>query len=282
MPTNPLLVVIPYHSGDLDETNKLLVWISELGGCPGHHCLLMADQAVPKEERLKVKQLAANVFSTVQAVGAKLPPPVPEGDAKLAQKHSLANKMFSTAASVVFTQFKLPFLWLESDCIPLVPGWLDKLSDEYRDCPRPYMGAVIKTDRAINSASMPEKFMAGCGVYPQNAYEEMEKFCRNNLAWDIAAADVVVAKAYNTPLIHHFWGRPSLPPAFRPDTDLCDAGKNEFYVRFVSKEAVLFHRNKDGSLIRLLRKQMATPKRKIAAAEAKAAAIPEPTPIMEE
>lgn len=74
---------------------------------------------------------------------------------------------------------------------------------------------------------------------------------KDDVAFDIATAPVVVPQATNTPLIQHFWGKKNLPPTFAPEK-LPDSPVNTFTLANLNPDAVVFHRNKDVTLLREL------------------------------
>jgi hypothetical protein len=65
----------------------------------------------------------------------------------------------------------------------------------------------------------------------------------------VDSAHVVVPKAAHTELIHHLWGEKDHPPIFAEHNI---PGTNVFCLKQINSKAVVFHRNKDGSLISLL------------------------------
>jgi hypothetical protein len=65
----------------------------------------------------------------------------------------------------------------------------------------------------------------------------------------------MLANGKNTNLIQHFWGKPNLAPTFVHERTE-RSPENTFTLANLRKEAVLFHRNKDGTLIRLLQDKL--------------------------
>lgn len=239
---NPLLCVIPYCAKDYKQTQALLDWCEELGGCEQHSCLLVADAAIAKDERIVLLTAAKKCFrhaSTLPIVAKPVgfPP----------------NRMFLGAAEHIYQTAKFPWLWLEPDCIPLKEGWLDALAVEYAASPKRFLGTHVTADQP----GLPKVHLAGCAVYPADAfplYNTMERIKTEIVAWDMEAANAVVPRSHHTALIQQFWGKRDLPPTFvdKKRTDL-QYPENTLDLTFLTKEAVLFHRNKDGTLIRYLR-----------------------------
>lgn len=238
----PLLVVLPYHSGDFKIAKKLLDWISELGSCKPHSMLLCADSAVPQEQMRELMDIARPNFVRVTTMIVTVP-------ASAAWK---PNEMFLAAARQVKETCKLPFLWLEADAIPIYAGWLDDIAEAYKECPARFMGSIIKQTGQVG---LPAEYLNGVAVYPNDAIEIFEKIATikdGTQAWDIGGASVVVPRSMNTPLIFHYYGTKELPPVFVA-ARASDAPKNHVMLDFVPFTAAIFHRSKGGELIDLLR-----------------------------
>jgi hypothetical protein len=240
----PLLCVVPYCSKDVDQARQLLHWIGVLSPKLAPHCCLMAaDSLVPHEIKVELGNLAKGIFHFAETAVVNVPLDV-TGWPKA------SNAMFRIASQHVHECFKLPFLWLEPDCIPLRPSWLDELAVAYNACPKRFMGAMI----ASNQPPLPPLHMAGCAVYPNDATRDMAQFTTTEAPWDIANAPYVVPRAYPTPLIQHVWGEPGLPPVFKEVKEATDP-VNTVTLDLLRPDAVLFHRVKGSSLIDLLRKK---------------------------
>lgn len=243
---NPLLVVIPLHKGDIELAKRLLGWIGELNGefrC-GHSALLVADITVPVDTCKELSALAKKTFRQVDSMVVS----VKDEDWRA------PNTMFYSTARWIQSNYKLPWLWLEPDCTPLRPGWLEELAEEYAMIPRKYMGAFVES----NKEGLPAVHMTGCAIYPADAFTVMARHSDNkaSAAWDIASAtDICVnQRGQNTKLIQSYYGNKELAPTFVGHKE---AGKeypvNTGDISFIRDDAALFHRCKDGSLIMVLR-----------------------------
>jgi hypothetical protein len=239
----PLLAVLAYHTGDAERTAELLKWIAELDpmGVRPHNCLLVYDDAVAKEVRIEIGRLAKESFDYVGNIPATI-------------KNKWApNGMFLSAAKWIRDCCKSPWLWLESDCVPLKEGWLNDLAEAYEECPKKFMGPLIRASQA----GLPDVHLTGCSIYPPDAYdvyENLKPLYENIVAWDIEAAGVVVPRSKDTELLFHYWGMKDMPPVFVREKQRDDP-KNFVTLNFLKPNAVLFHRNKDGSLIKLIREK---------------------------
>jgi len=254
-----LLTVIPYCSKDLSLAKKLLGWMSELQPrYLKHSCLLVADHEVPQDDKLAMQNLAKPMFEHTETMIVRVPAPKqiwPDGP----------NIMFASAARQVQESFRLPWLWLEPDAVPILAGWLDAIARAYAVCPKRFMGSFIPAD---NQPDMPPVHLSGCAVYPPNAWGGLEPIMKAaTKAFDIALAGYLIPRASNCVLMQHYWGQVGLPPTFSTAPTPLDP-KNVLTLDFLKPNSVLFHRCKDGTLIDLLRERanshpVTTPRTKV-------------------
>jgi len=264
-----LLVVLPFCQKDVVQARALLGWIGELRTTTDripHSILLAADKKVPLEIIRDMKAQALAIFHSADATLINVP------DDRQAWPKG-PNFMFHNVSQVVQQRYRVPWLWLEPDCVPLVDNWLDRLAWEYGLCPKHFMGTMATV---ALSPDLPERHMSGCAIYPTNAYEIMKEACASDIAFDYASAGSILGKnrAWETKLIYEIWGTHSVIPTFKAIKAPDDAD-NVLVPAVIPESAVLFHRCKDGSLIRLLRKQRSPqPEEVVKSFEA----APDPTP----
>jgi hypothetical protein len=228
----PLLCVIPVCEKDVNQALDLLRWVEELGGCPTNPLLLVLDCKVAEPLVEALKLVAKYGFSEVHVI--RTPHSLPD------EKWPIGPTwMFETAVKHIHSVWKRPFWWNEPDCIPLEPGWLTTLQDEYYECGRQFLGCIVEAQGGQQPAP---RHLTGNAVYPPNAIDYVRHTFRTGLAWDIASHQQVVPHAKHTTLFQHDWGDFDRPPTFSDLTRLRPG-------------AVVFHRCKDGSLIRLLRQR---------------------------
>lgn len=248
--SQPLLCVIAFCGKDAHATEELLKWIEELGGCQNHHCLLVADNKVEPRQRAFIKMRAESCFASAEEIEF-VEPPLPEV-LKWPPWRFYANQMFLRAAEHIFVNYRLPFLWLEADAVPMRMGWLDTIANSYYGQPKRFHGPIIIAGEN-RPAHWPEKHMAGVAVYPMTAVHVLRPYCGGEHTWDLGAGNDVVPKASKCRLIQHSYG-PSEEDGWtfeaRDGKLSCTNSTNGFAIR---EDAVLFHRCKDGSLIRALR-----------------------------
>lgn len=243
MNTRPLLVCIPYCVKDADQTRRLLHWIARISPALAPHCCLMAaDSAVPHEIKVELGNLAKGIFQFAETAILAL-------DAGDTGWPKAPNAMFRIASLHIQECFQLGWLWLEPDAVPLRPSWLDELALTYYRCPKRFMGSHIHSSQP----PLPPVHLAGCAVYPPDAAKLLAEFCAPaaTQAWDIASASYVIPRSFDTPLIHHHYGTMELAPTFKAEK-LNGDPINTCTLDFIRKDAAIFHRCKDATLIDLL------------------------------
>jgi len=244
-----LICVLPYCSSDHASATRLLEWIRELDPRVEHHLLLVADNAVPLDTKKALDALGKSVFSSAETIMPQCPAAV-NGN-----YHPAAAQMFSKTMGHINKCHKWPFLWMEPDCVPLKSGWLDMLATAYENNPHRFLGTIVepKPNGLPENMALPKKMLFATAIYPPNCYEELKGFCDGKKAFDVAFSDYLVPMSDNSPFFQHVWGAPDDPPTFKAVKEPTD-GKNVGTMASLRPEAVLWHRNKDGSLIDLLMK----------------------------
>jgi hypothetical protein len=241
----PLIVVLPYHNGDVDLARLLLEHIERLSRKQNfmYSILLVADSGVDPAKNEEMMGLARRCFWTGASIRLTI---TSTGWPKA------ANQMFEYAAKHIRSSYRAAFLWLEPDCVPLTPDWLDKIADAYERCPQKFMGPLVENK---DQPGLPAVHLSGCSVYPNDAFDIMADHCKGEAAFDIASADVVVklGRARDTKLIAHMWGLRDLPPTFVSERTP-ESPKNAMTLDQIPNGAVLWHRCKDGTLFSVLRK----------------------------
>lgn len=238
------IVVLPFCQKDQGELENLLRWIAELGRNEKHQALLLADDAVDYRTATMLLGKAKDAFGAVALAAVK------HVDGWIAG----SNALFEQAATRLAGH---PFLWIEPDAVPLKAGWLDMIFDEYQKCGKPFMGALVNHD----TPGQPNPYLEGCSVYPADCWTRLSRVFNPEISWTLACAGVTVPHTHPSPLFQHFWGQPGLVPTFT-DRKGPDSPTNTLTLQHIKSEAVLFHRNKDGSLIELLREKLGLRKAK--------------------
>jgi len=238
-----MIVAIPFHTVDLRLVRELLAWCKLLGGCRSHDCLLVADAGVEWGPCLDLITFSNSIFRSAKLI---------TNDRHIENWPEGPNSLLLTALQQI-EKSDQPLLWLEPDAIPLKPNWLDTLSLVYTQCGKPFMGQIY-THEHPEPPMAPYPLMSGVAVYPPDGWSRLAKAIKfaPNLPFDVSCAPITYEAGANTKLIQHYYGEKGLPPTFSVNrTD--SSPRNTFTLDRLHPNAVIFHRNKDGSLIRLLR-----------------------------
>ena len=220
-----MLVVLPVGPQDRAQAIRWLDWVEELGGIGTLRLMVACARAVPNPTELG-RSYELYIPHDQDERGWPMSP----------------NHMFKRVAQhITWGSNPEDYFWCEPDCIPLISGWLDLLDSEYRTCGRYFMGAQVKVE------GTPEH-MSGNAVYPKSIMERASNVIHaDQAAFDVVAAEQIVGQAYWTKSIQHVWRKDGGRNFTFPDQASVDA--------MVSKEAIVFHQNKDGTLIERLREK---------------------------
>jgi len=231
-----MTVVLAFSTGDANQALSLLEFIGQLGGCQEYNCLLVVDAAVDWAKAVDALTLAHRAFRDARFITTAAPVTGwPAG----------ANALWFAAAKHC-KEKAVDWLWLEPDAIPIKRGWLVAI-DKMRKGSR-YFGHLYTYPQQAT------KVMSGIAVYPHDAIDLIGPCIEEqpNKAWDVSSAEVVVPLATHTKLIHHFYGEQDLAPTFVESRN-SETRRNAFTLDQLPQEAVIYHRNKDGTLMELLR-----------------------------
>lgn len=231
-----MLVVLPTYAGDIAQLKSMLEWLCDLSPAQDHPCLIVADSECEYNKVIECRDLAIRIFKRVQVIAPKVKNGWPHG----------ANGLWKEAAQRIHTSFNIHWLWLEPDAIPLEKNWLRKLEAEYQTTGKAFLGHIYPCQQP----NLPTELMSGVAIYPKDAITKINCQPNSARAWDVDSAHAMVEQGHDSKLIHHFWGQKNVPPTFR---DKAVPGTNVFDLNTIRKGAVIFHRNKDGTLINLLR-----------------------------
>lgn len=231
-----MLVAVPFHGQDAELAADLLHWIEQLGGVSNHDALLVIDAGVDWSVAVEILSIANRAFRHVELLSTENPE---------TGWPRAANVMFLRAAEYC-AQTARPFLWLEPDCVPISKDWLARIQSEYSGG---FLGHIYE----CNSPGLPRRLLSGIAVYPATAHQIIHPDVGNqpHLAWDVSAAERILPHAVDSPLFHHFWGQKDLPPTFALHKQP-ESPSNTLTLDHIRKGTVLFHRNKDGTLRRLV------------------------------
>jgi hypothetical protein len=228
-PGKDFVCVLPFCAADAMRFFDLLNWMRELGGVKGI-ALMVAPAGMRDEVIEDARRFARGIFEDVGVL--RTPFDLPK------EGWPTGTCWSFLVAAEHCRRHQLDFWLNEPDCIPLKPGWFEAIRAEYRQCGLPYMGFVEPA-----TPDYPEH-LTGNAAYHHSVFHHF-RADKLGTAWDIAMADVLTPQAHRTRLFHQEFGPLDRPPTFHTVDDL----------RRIPKDAVVFHRNKDGSLIKVLREQ---------------------------
>lgn len=239
-----LFIVLNYCPREVPAVLRLFNWCRTLDSFASYSLMLAVDSAVPMDIRKQVLSKAHLYFRDVtEFVYPAWEEPGPTWPAA-------CNNAFTNVMWYVGETIKKPFLWLESDCVPTKRNWCEIIDQEYFDCKQPFMGSVI-----VGAESPDSRHMNGVAIYPPKPYIHAPMFWNppSNRAWDVHCGSEIAALCHPATSIQHVWkvdnyGSPCLhgdfPEPTFPDWDTV--------VDLVKTDTALFHRNKDGTLIKQL------------------------------
>src|SRR5258705_6863446 len=181
-----MICVLPFCQKDVHLALENIGWCKELGGCPNHDALLVADAGTDWSDCRKALELANDTFRIARIITT--PQPVDSWKAG-------SNALFREAA--IWCETKgTPFFFLEPDAVPLKPGWLDEIEKAYGECGMPFMGPLVKH----HTAGFPSPYLEGIAVYPADTWTRFKDVWSDEESWCLACASVSARQAMNTPL----------------------------------------------------------------------------------
>lgn len=221
-----------------------LQWCVDMGMPKNQACIIHSEPIINTG---KIQQLAKECFREVYSSSY----PEYRGDFTWPR---VQNYAFQTAALwIAESGIGLPWMWWEPDGIPLVSDWLDQIDVEYHAANKPWMGRFmygITFTKWIH--------VNGNLVAPPDAPVSCPSVitCGLEKAWDWAAGPDMVPIAHDTKLISNIWTltRDGLPSSMEGDSPVFRSWED--YLKVHEPGVVYHHRDKTGSLIPLLRKQL--------------------------
>lgn len=185
----PLLVVLPFCANDAKMAELLCDFIFLVNRREQHgHCLLVVAGDVHAEMRAKVRVAAEVAFSAVDIIDVnKIVNP---------NKNVHVNEMFRSAAEHVGSSYRVAWLWLEPDAVPVKYGWLDALAEAHYEQAKRYSGPWKK----VMSADGPT-FLNRVAIYPPDSMRDLAAPLALLVPFNIAAGNLIIPKATKLKLI---------------------------------------------------------------------------------
>lgn len=232
-----MAIVLAFIEREREQVLRLLKFVLQLSGKPLSRTLYLVPFKALKVDDVLEKARAA--FADVQVIADS------EGAASDWKKDDKVrdaagpNSLFRQAAWFFYLHRELgPWLWLEPDCVPLVPGWDDTIESAYRAGGKPFLGARMKFQEG--------EYLNGAAVYPRDAVARAPalvtramwtQFPEMEIAFDVAGGLEVLRQASFTDLIEL---------NYRSDVS--------FPILSDNSKAVLLHGDRDGRLVAKLLK----------------------------
>lgn len=228
-----MTVVFPIHNGDADLAVWHAKWLNRLGTWKAS-AVIAHDPSLNRDMLKAFGDLLRKSFPKV----SDFTYPRPRAEAW----PQAPNWAWQATARHMVTSG--PWLWMEADAVALTKDWVDRIRDEYHASAMPFMGPKVKDMGHIN----------GVAVYTNRTPELLPSAMRaTDMAWDYVAKDEMAHRTKDaSDLMQHLWsvdgeqwlecGGGQVPMLITAEA----AKKN------INPKAVMIHRIKDTSLIRLL------------------------------
>jgi len=234
-PLTNFVVVLPVCNYDADLMSRLLDWIATMGNTNTHEALVSYDNTTTRGTITRIISKASACFSAVHQTHYS----VPKGT-QFPQTAAWQH------AARTMAGMNRPWLWLEADCVPLKPNWLQALQDEYDRCGKPFCGPIVHGPGHCN----------GTAIYPANTPQLLPRtLSHTNNAWDVECRDEMGPNCFDSALWELAWGVTNgrLDPVSGTENPSFPRGSP--LLAQIKRNAVIFHRDKTGSLIERLRGQ---------------------------
>lgn len=231
-----MLLVVPYCKKDFELASRLAGWMAVLGPYPKHQLLLVQQVGAP------TVSFVDSGFSSISTI------PVTDSGAPWPAG---CNASFRAAGKQIEYGQKRPWLWCEPDSVPMRDGWLDEIEAEYLACGKPFLGDFIVPPKNSDPKYIPH--ISGMSVYPPNLMQLAGEIYHayDNIPFDIIAGPQILAQAKQSELLFHVWQGPS-QPGLAPFTSWSDVEQKILARR---PKCALFHSDKTGTLLQLLRER---------------------------
>src|SRR4026207_2334986 len=197
---------------DVDQVQRWLTWVEELGGMMGHALFLMPFKGM--KPTLKTN-IPFTVVPDEQGIMGDW------ADTKITDVRDASgpNSMFRQFAwyfHPINKQAPLgPYMWIEPDCVPTRPGWHDELAAEYATCGSPFMAAFGKgvaelyPDHPTGNMILPERAAEMSRLLMLPSYVQVIGNERTvEYAFDVACAADVLPRCHFTKKLQHVFRGP--------------------------------------------------------------------------
>lgn len=249
-----MVAAFSFCESDHTMARELARHIECMGGVDRHHVLLICPEGVES------KDIEDPIFSAFGNIHV----------AKYTEKRKGwpdgPNQCFAVAAEIVQAiPGNEPWLWLEADCVPVRPAWLDEIEAEYRFGQKDIMGNVNSTfgmdgkvsgQHVTGVAVYPHDFLKKCPVLRTIVESNAQYRAQGHLppAFDCYIAPYVLPNYCESHTIQQFWKSHNFRES--PDGIRCDFSKPYGASNVVRRDAVLIHGCKDFSLLDIIQRRL--------------------------
>lgn len=199
----PILIVIPFWSGDKTQAIELLKIIAGLqaghAGQTAHILLVCRQDTNIDQNMIKIISPKFNIFTYKSQSPLRGWPQGPNGMFGSTMIH-LANS-FKNKYEVIY--------WMEPDSTPVCPNWFWCLVQEWR---KRHPSALIVGSRSTIDGSSQTDHISGACLYHPNIARLMPYLTTcQTVAWDYLHRDKIIASGGPTKLIQQRYHQTGLP-----------------------------------------------------------------------
>jgi hypothetical protein len=248
-----MLIVLPISSADAELAGPFLEALKACGPYNGHRLLVVARPSDGKHSIDLVNEAAKMGFDS---------PNLHWFDEDGPKGWPLGPNFYwsETVRHLQKENNSQPWLWMELDCTPLVPGWADKLEEEYKNCGTPFLGmygantAVTINDELITLS----RHLVGVAIYPPQVPDYSQLWAKTPViekAFDVVCEWEFVPKSTESKLMQHgFRTRHymELPGGVLQGVDTNNFPGGRRYDQPIREGVVLHHGCEDGSLAKIV------------------------------
>lgn len=192
--------------------------------------MIPAILAMPDKQRPQVEALVEHCRKLDGVVPQVIRIP-PSADAEYMRRNPGASFASLQASGLRFCAKAIgrkPFFWMEPDSVPIKPGWLKTLNEEYDRKKKPFL---ISSD-----SHPPHDLVGGIGFYSEDTSWLIPD--RYEVAgWDLWMVKNIPELIGRTPLIQHSYGA-------YDDRGVCRARLFPSELSFIRNDALIVHRDK--------------------------------------
>lgn len=261
------LLVVPFHSGDRGQAERLGKWMSALSGGKQIGDRILFSATVTTEIK-GIGDSFKGLFDEMKGIRQTFGPSLQHNENPWPKA---CNLQFLHTAKHIYENYPDidAFYYFEPDNLPLTPDWYDKICADYEKQGKPFYGASASyIDRREGvEPFLDGQHMIGTGVYPRDAWKRITAYAeiertQPNQPWDARTRDEVNPQCHFTKLIFNLNHARGVMEDGKGLTAICRPNlEKEFKRRLViiPKECVVFHGCKDASLRLLVAKKLGIP-----------------------